>query len=129
MKLNHDNVRSLLLFVEESPTDSSRNEAELSAFAEENGISKDELIYMIERLKEADYIDADITYASNSVFWYGIKTITWKGHEYLDNIRDPKVWKYVKNAASKVSGASLTVLGALAKDTIAKALAGQITLP
>ena len=122
MKLNHDNVRSLLLFMEEKVGTSSRSESELLAFAEEKEISKDELIYIIQKLTEADYISSTIQYASNKVYWFSVNSITWNGHEYLDNIRDPKVWSVTKTVASKVASVSLPIMGEIAKTQLLKIL-------
>ena len=129
MKLNHDHVRSLLLFVEESKDNSSRSQSELETFSEQKDIAKDEVIYIINRLEEAGFIKSNIQYASSKVYRYSINAITWTGHEYLDNIRDPKIWKLVKKTTSKLSGVSLSVMGVLAKDALLKVLSGEITIP
>lgn len=129
MKLNHDHVRSLLLFVEESKDNSSRSQAELETFSEQKGITKDEVIYIINRLEEAGFIKSNIQYASSKVYRYSINAITWTGHEYLDNIRDPKIWKLAKRTASKLSGVSLSVMGAIAKETLLKVISGEIAIP
>lgn len=122
MKLNHDNIRSLLLFIEKSENNSSRNESELLNFSEENEISKNELIYMIQRLTEADLIKSNIKYASNDVFWFNISAITWDGHKYIDNIRDPKIWRDSKNIASKLTSVSIDVMSSIAANIIVKTL-------
>ena len=80
MRLNHEFVRSLLLYVEENPENSSRTEGELLEFAKKHSISKDNLIYTIQRLDEAGYIKSSIQYASNKVYWFAISSITWSGH-------------------------------------------------
>lgn len=36
--------------------------------------------------------------------------LTWKGHEFLDNIRDNTVWNAVKEKASKFGGLSISAL-------------------
>lgn len=50
--------------------------------------------------------------------------LTWKGHEYLDTIRDPKIWKATKSLTSKIGSASfelvLEIAKALAKDALSK---------
>lgn len=125
MKLNHDSVRSLLLFVEEKETNSSRTENELLEFAKQREISKEELIYIIQRLKEAGFINASIQYASNKVYWFSISSITWDGHEYLDNIRDPKIWKNTKTVTSKLASVSLSIMGEVARNQIMKLLTGD----
>jgi hypothetical protein len=41
--------------------------------------------------------------------------LTWRGHEFLDSIRSPEVWKKTKTAAAKVGGVSLAVMAEIAK--------------
>lgn len=44
--------------------------------------------------------------------------LTDKGHDYLDSIRDPEIWKQTKAGAAKVGGFSLELIGDLAKGLI-----------
>jgi len=44
--------------------------------------------------------------------------LTWAGYDFLDNIRDPAVWRSVKRAASKVGSWSIDTLAAVAKAMI-----------
>lgn len=30
--------------------------------------------------------------------------LTWSGHDFLDTVRDPEVWKRTKSGASKIGG-------------------------
>ena len=48
-----------------------------------------------------------------------MNSLTWEGHEYLDAVRSPKVWKEVKKRLSQVGGTAAIA-------TI-KALAGSVT--
>jgi hypothetical protein len=41
--------------------------------------------------------------------------LTWKGHDFLDQVRDPEIWRITKEGASKAGGFSLDLLAALAK--------------
>lgn len=122
MRLNHEFVRSLLLYVEENPENSSRREGELLEFAKKHSISKDNLIYTIQRLDEAGYIKSSIQYASNKVYWFAISSITWSGHEFLDTIRDPKIWRDTKEKTSKLASVSLNILSEVASSIVVKTL-------
>lgn len=52
-----------------------------------------------------------------------ITGITFKGHEYLDNIRDPKVWKETKHTVLKtVASASLSIFSAVASKIVSSKL-------
>lgn len=122
MRLNHDNVRSLLLFIEDSENGSSRSQAELSDFSEKKDIPEEEIIYMIERLKEANFIDAQVVYASDQVYWFSVSSITWKGHEYIDTIRDSRVWTESKRKASEMTSVSLATMAQIATTVIANTI-------
>jgi hypothetical protein len=41
--------------------------------------------------------------------------LSWKGHEYLDTIRDPKIWKGTKSALSRIGNWSFGVALDIAK--------------
>jgi hypothetical protein len=44
--------------------------------------------------------------------------LTWKGHDFLDSIRDPEIWHTTKEGARRAGGFSLDLLSALAKGLI-----------
>lgn len=90
------------------------SEQEINDFAKEQSVSIEKMIYTIQRLKEANYINASIKYASDKPLWYNIFSITYDGHEFLNNIRDPKVWKITKEKVSEISGVSLGIIGQVA---------------
>jgi hypothetical protein len=47
-----------------------------------------------------------------------IDGITWKGHEYINLVRDPKIWKKTKDGVKGLGSFSLELLGELAKGFI-----------
>jgi hypothetical protein len=48
--------------------------------------------------------------------------LSWKGHEYLDTIRDPKIWKKTKSALGQIGNWSFSVALDIAKGlAVAKA--------
>ena len=46
--------------------------------------------------------------------------ITWAGHDFLDTIRDPAIWRETKARVKQAGGFSLDLLKALAKGLIKK---------
>jgi len=50
----------------------------------------------------------------------GFRSLTWAGHDFLDSVRDPKIWHATKEAAKQAGGFSLDLLKALAKGLIKK---------
>jgi hypothetical protein len=41
--------------------------------------------------------------------------LTWKGHEFLDDIRDPEIWRETKNTLNAVAGAGIAIVWEVAK--------------
>lgn len=108
MRLNYDCARSVLLTVEKSKTiDEELNLNPLTVetiFEQFPKYEDNELHYTIEKLKEAGYINAALQFAAGHFIDGAVSSITYSGHEYLDNIREPEVWRKVK-AMLKNAGA------------------------
>ncbi len=123
MKLNHDCIRKLLLYLEEN--------LEYNGKIVINSItdlkySQDELIYSAEKLQEAGYIDLIETDPCGDDLPLAIVTnITYSGHTFLDNIRDNVVWSKTKSITSKIASVSLNLLS----DIASKVILQMITLP
>lgn len=54
--------------------------------------------------------------------------MTWAGHEFLDSVRDPEIWRKTKEGANKVGSWSIKLLGELALG-YAKVRAQELGLP
>lgn len=108
MRLNYDCARSVLLTVEKSKTiDEELNLNPLTVetiFEQFPKYEDNELLYTIEKLKEVGYINAALQFAAGHFIDGAVSSITYSGHEYLDNIREPEVWRKVK-AMLKNAGA------------------------
>ncbi|MDE1548511.1 DUF2513 domain-containing protein [Jeotgalibaca caeni] len=114
MELNKECVRDILLVIE-SRNDEPIFHQKFLDFPELRECSNEIKTYTANKLFEAGYINGNFdTYYDNSIY-LAINSITWDGHIYLDNIRDPRIWDKTKKAASKVVGVSLPLLGELAK--------------
>lgn len=118
MKLDQDLIRNLLLELESQEYASSLNEKQLREFSDEKGVDWKQLIYTIQRLNEARYIDAKINYANNDVYSVNISNITYEGHQFLDNIRDKNVWEMTKKRLSNIASVSLPIIKEVASAII-----------
>ncbi|MBN8815296.1 MAG: DUF2513 domain-containing protein [Sphingomonas sp.] len=54
--------------------------------------------------------------------------LSWAGHEFLDSVRDPEIWRQTKDGAAKIGSWSITLLGELAKGFL-RAKAASLGLP
>ncbi len=68
----------------------------------------------LEMLADAQFI----TIARLSGGYWQIKSLTWTGHDFIDSVRDPEIWKDTKDAATKAGGFTVDLLKALAKGLI-----------
>ena len=49
---------------------------------------------------------------------FGMRGLTWDGHDFLDSIRDPVIWNKTKEGAKKAGGFTVSLLADLAKGLI-----------
>ncbi|MFC6486352.1 DUF2513 domain-containing protein [Nitratireductor sp. GCM10026969] len=68
-------------------------------------------------LKEAALSDAYEVPDETDIFHYVLTRLTWRGHEFLDTIRDPEIWRQTKGGVSKIGTASVELFGKLRKHT------------
>lgn len=116
MKLDRELVRAILLEVERRPPTQYQSEA-----VELEGWTEEEIGYHLMILGEAGYLEIeDVGYLGRELAFEATR-LTYAGHEYVDTIRDPEVWRRTKDAAGKVGSSSLQVLL-----EIGKAVAKQI---
>lgn len=123
MRLNHDYVRDILLFIESELEYENNQHKELmfgKLLAHDNftKCDKDELLYALELLIQEEYINcARIPYfVRGNLMSADIIGLTWKGHELLDNVRNDTVWNAVKQKSMKFGKFSLTTLAMCAKE-------------
>lgn len=70
----------------------------------------DRLDYHLGLLDDAEFVEFRRTGGG----WL-VDRITWNGHEFLDTIRDPEVWKRTKAGMTKAGNASFSLVWELAK--------------
>ena len=126
MKLNHDCVRALLLYLEENlEFDNALSVSEIII----DEFDSQDIMYSAFKLYEADYISGQIVPQMNAYPGLKINSITWEGHKFLDTIRDSKVWSNTKSVLSKVSSTSIsfasTVASQVLSNIISQSLGGQ----
>lgn len=109
MKLNYDCVRSVLLTVE-------------TIFEQLPKYEDNEILYTIEKLKEAGYINAALQFAAGHFIDGAVSSTTYSGHEYLDNIREPDVWRKVKAMLKNAGATTLPLISQAAQMLIGSQL-------
>lgn len=119
MKRDMDLVRNLLLAIESHPQLDGTGAIQPEEPGE-LGItdhSFEEVAYHLAMLIEAGLVEGQMTPMQRLPV---ISKLTWRGHDFLDTIRDPAIWRETKEGAKKAGGFSLELLSALAKGLIKK---------
>lgn len=130
MKLDHDCVRDLLLFLEKTANvkvDSDECiEIEAVWFSEIcSGLTqypKEVVFYALQKLDEGGYIDASIFPADDAIENLCVNSITYAGHEFLDGIRSKKRWDFIKKGLRVVGSYSLSTASSIAQGATAAAI-------
>lgn len=121
MKLNQDCLRDVLLQVEAAGLSDYISEETLHSQLPQ--YTEDEICYACYMLGDAGYLDIQKEHyiRKSSV---EVRGMTYKGHGFLEQIRDESVWKKVKEKAKKIGAFALPVLADIAKEVIAAQLTG-----
>lgn len=116
MKLDMDMVRDLLIQIEG-----------LKPYKELLQIDLDDLIEAehLELLIESGLCKGNINYLSNSIPMGHINRLTWEGHQFLETIRDDKIWTNTKSVLSKAGSFTLDLIQKVALDIITKQISGM----
>ncbi len=123
MRLNHDCIRDIMLYIEDntSPSLDCVEFDDLCKFLT-NQYDREIIHYHIDKLSQAEFIST--FYADNCPQY--ISSLSWIGHEYLDNIRDKTAWEKLKE--SGLASMSLDVAKDLIKDIVISLAKNKIGL-
>ncbi len=117
---NMDLVREILLEIEEGREmfcALPRSAAKVIAVAEDKAMNDDEarvLEYHLSLIQGAGFAKFQRNLSGT---WF-VRGLTWKGHEFLDNIRAKDIWDQASEHASNLGGFSMELLGDLAKGLV-----------
>ncbi len=122
MKRDFEVIRSLLLQVEGAARKSIENNPWTEFFAE--NISRAEIIYHVRLLVDLGlFYPTSVNLQADSS--EGILTakflpdaLTNEGHEFLESIRDPDIWRKTKAGVRSVGSSGFSLIKALAKGFI-----------
>lgn len=122
MKLNQDCVRDSLLYFEYYLTNTNVfifNPDFYTNHQYLDNYSNEDFLYTCLKLNEAGFINCDITnYVGSSIPKITIKSITWNGHKFLDNIRDITIWAKTKNIINPLKSISIDLISETASKVI-----------
>jgi hypothetical protein len=112
MKRDNDYIRELLLTIESDPQFDGTRQVQPGP-PSEPGRSYDDLAYHLTLLIEAGFVVGQPTMQMPFV-----SRLTWEGHEFLDDIRDPDVWSKTKERMKGLGSVGLNFVWEIAKAEI-----------
>lgn len=89
------------------------------------GHSRDEVAYHLDQIKLSGFIEQG---SMRPAYGIGFRCLTPKGHDFIDSVREPKVWTETKTRAEKVGGWTVGILTDIAKGYL-KAKAAEHGIP
>jgi hypothetical protein len=114
-----DLIREILLRIEADPKfDGSGNPVDAAILGVTDRANM-EVMYQLAQLIEAGLLAGKILAPPVAIVVF---KLTWQGHDYLDSIRDPDIWKKTKARIAPVASVAFGVVLEVAKAEIKKRL-------
>lgn len=127
MKLDSECVRAILLETEKLAFEDELSFDELKSRLPK--FTEDQLAYTCIKLKEGELLKVATMDANNHTFVMSIYDLTYKGHEFLNNIHSESVWNTVKSIGSQIGATSVGALTQIAVDVVTVMIKQQLKLP
>lgn len=113
MKRDIDLVRQILLSAE------ALEHGYVSDVPKIDGYTEDQVAHHVYLMGQAGLAEVADTSSMDGTSPTALMiSLTWSGHEFLDAIRDPEVWKQTKDIAGRAGGFTLDLLADLAKGLV-----------
>ncbi|MDT2756967.1 DUF2513 domain-containing protein [Enterococcus asini] len=127
MELKIDLIRDVLLYAESLPLGKTSLDVPVSESPFLKKYTEDEIVYALSKMgnDDAHLVNGSINWINAKPYFWSIGTPTYLGHQYLDNIREQKVWDHVKKKAKTVGSVSLPILNQIAASYIKQLLGLQ----
>jgi hypothetical protein len=112
-----DLIRGLLLKLEDMPLSPSAvalidpNDSEVAVA----NFSADQIEYHLDLLREQNLIECP---GSQPMIGITFRRLTWEGHDFLDAVRDPEIWRKTKIGAEATGSFTFDLVKELAKGFI-----------
>jgi len=96
MKRDMEVIRKVLLAIEEQFEDVAIYNLKV------DDLGMKTIAYHCNLLYDAGYVsDYKAQYAEDEIYTFGVSSLTWEGHEFLDKIRDDTIWNKTKEKIAK----------------------------
>ena len=118
MKRDMEIIRKVMIAIEEQYKDVALYELKVT------DLDMKTIAYHCKILHDGGFIsDYVAQFASDELYSFGVGSLTWRGHEFLDKIRDETIWEKTK---STIENKGLPMVIDVVKD-VATAIIGEMT--
>lgn len=119
MKRDLDLIRELLLRLEalSLPPAAPAPQFFMPATLTQPGEDLETITGHLHLLCDARFVEP---YLMGGSLFVGVTRLTWAGCDFLDSVRDPKIWQRTKDGAAKAGGFTIELLVDLAKGLVKK---------
>ncbi|MEZ4698864.1 MAG: DUF2513 domain-containing protein [Rhodothermales bacterium] len=120
MKRNLDLMRHILLQVEEQGDPAEPLIHALSL----DDVDQHLVDEHVKLLIDSKMLEGEYKYTTNNrILFTAIRSLTSRGHDFLDNVRNPNVWNHIKERVQTTTGtASFDLIEDLSRQLVAAAL-------
>jgi Hypothetical protein (DUF2513) len=120
MKRDMDLIRELLLKLEALEVSPGEIEEDIPLeMVEVSGFTNEQLAHHLRMLANGGFIEPNPEMPV-STWIFKFRRITWKGHDFLDSVREQKIWEKTKKGAEAAGGFTVELLKDLAKGFVKK---------
>ena len=122
MKRDMELCRKILFAIEEQYVDTALHNLKIPEYTME------QVAYHCKIVKEAGLItNYKALFASNHIVGFGVGSLTWEGHDFLDKIREDTIWNKTKGLIkNKALPMTLDVVKEIATAVISETLKGAM---
>jgi len=79
------------------------------------GYSVHQIDYHLSLIREAGFIDDSVSQPAEGIMFTGL---SWRGHEFLDAVRDPEIWRKTTETAKRVGAGTIDLFWGIAKEVV-----------
>lgn len=131
MKLNYDCLRQILLVIEEDLVwENDLNYCGLTLRYMVQKLPKfstADIAYTTKIAIEADLIEGCLHDCDSGILDISYFGLTYEGHQFLDTVRENKIWKKTKEIISSAGGASLSVITSVATNCLTSFISNHLS--
>lgn len=132
MKINHDCIRDILLYLEENLKIEGHVFLSINLKTLQDNLpeySAEDVFYSVYNLHQIRFIEGRINNVSNmKMLFCEIENITYSGHRFLATIKPEPIWSKTKTIVSKIGVHTLDFIEGVAHDVAVESAKQAVTI-